>query len=864
MRFFYLLLFCLVLPVNLIFAEVIQVPDDFDSIQDAIDSAANGDSILVAEGLYEENLDYNGVNVCVIGDPEDPSSTIIDGGGNESVVRFVENERDGAQLNGFTLTNGSAGGNGGGGIYCNGSRPALRNLVITNCTGNRGGGLLCWDANPTVTNVIITDNEAQAYGGGIALMESSSPVMRQINVSGNNAASNSGGGIASYSRGRPEIYNSFIRGNNCRLHGGGLFSSGNMIIVSTVIDSNSSENGMGGGIYSNGNIIITGSVIADNSAYDMGGGVFVNGEAPSFDRVIIVNNYTQENGGGLYMSGEAAGRCDPNILKITLAGNTAAGDGGGLYCTHNGGPSFNTSIIWGNQPQQVYFNADGDENSLEIAYTDIEGGQDGIETNDNAEIDWGEGNIDADPLFADPNAGDFSLTWANYPDDDETKSPCIDSGHPEIEADPDGSRADMGAIYYHQSFPRIVVQPEDYNFGQLAIGECDTADFEISNAGDSPLHITSIVTFPESQDFLIVSGGGEHWLDPDQSHLVRISFAPPRRGFFQTLLRIHSNDPSDPEVSVSIVGSGGNSDPQIINPIPDFYITEDSNWILVADLDTVFNDPDGDMIVYQIPRWRNEIELDLRHGSEVWFRPVPNYWELNIDAVIRAVDESGAITADSFLINIEPLNDLPGPFSLAAPANESTLGSWEETFIWHPARQNRWEVDRVHYTIEFSTDTDTHAIADVDTNFYENLSMVELAEALHLELGGEAYAVYWRVTAFDDSGSVGCAAPFRFIIPPDAITGYDESIPETFSLSQNYPNPFNSETTISYDVPHCCHVRLTVFNTNGQVIAHLVNGLRNQGRYELTWNAQGFQTGAYFLRFNADRFTVVRKAVLVR
>jgi hypothetical protein len=55
--------------------------------------------------------------------------------------------------------------------------------------------------------------------------------------------------------------------------------------------------------------------------------------------------------------------------------------------------------------------------------------------------------IDADPLFADGENGDFHLAWDNYPTEDATKSPCIDSGHPHPQYnDPDGSRNDMGAL----------------------------------------------------------------------------------------------------------------------------------------------------------------------------------------------------------------------------------------------------------------------------------------------------------------------------------------------------------------------------------------------------------------------------------
>ncbi len=63
----------------------------------------------------------------------------------------------------------------------------------------------------------------------------------------------------------------------------------------------------------------------------------------------------------------------------------------------------------------------------------------------------GTGNIADDPMFVDPGNWDFSLSWANFPAPDSTKSPCIDTGDPASPLDPDGTRADMGAIYFDQT-----------------------------------------------------------------------------------------------------------------------------------------------------------------------------------------------------------------------------------------------------------------------------------------------------------------------------------------------------------------------------------------------------------------------------
>jgi hypothetical protein len=66
----------------------------------------------------------------------------------------------------------------------------------------------------------------------------------------------------------------------------------------------------------------------------------------------------------------------------------------------------------------------------------------------------GEGNLQADPRFVDPAAGDLRL----QPD-----SPCIDAGDPAAAADPDGTRADMGALYHDQAVRALVINEINYN-----------------------------------------------------------------------------------------------------------------------------------------------------------------------------------------------------------------------------------------------------------------------------------------------------------------------------------------------------------------------------------------------------------------
>ena len=97
-----------------------------------------------------------------------------------------------------------------------------------------------------------------------------------------------------------------------------------------------------------------------------------------------------------------------------------------------------------------------------------------------------------------------------------------------------------------------------------------------------------------------------------------------------------------------------------------------------------------------------------------------------------------------------------------------------------------------------------------------------------------------------------------------------EALPRTFALHQNYPNPFNPTTMILYDVPVASRVRLAVYNVLGQRVARLLDRSQTPGRHRVVWDAAGFPSGLYFVRFQTEalagshRFEAVKKMILLR
>lgn len=96
------------------------------------------------------------------------------------------------------------------------------------------------------------------------------------------------------------------------------------------------------------------------------------------------------------------------------------------------------------------------------------------------------------------------------------------------------------------------------------------------------------------------------------------------------------------------------------------------------------------------------------------------------------------------------------------------------------------------------------------------------------------------------------------------IQSIGTEIPKDFRLKQNFPNPFNPKTIIDFDIPKESEVELTVYNSQGKVIAVLVDQNLTAGSYRVDWNAEKFSSGIYFYTIRAGNFYESKKMVLVK
>jgi len=342
---------------------------DFPTIQDAIDAATGGDTILLANGVFtgsrNRDLSTIGKAITLRSQSGSADACIIDcqgsAGDPHRGIAVISSEGSATVLSGITIRNGYH--------------------------GTLAGGMQCSNASPTVTDCVFSECFGE-LGGGVACQGTAAPRFIRCRFEADSAGI--GAGAWATNDATPTFEACVFSGNHCRIEAGGIsLQYSASVVMRDCVFMDNAGGYRGGGLLADDNSIVdvTGSTFVSNTSSG-GGGAYCCAASRGTFRDCTFQANAAAQGAQLCCGCMAIATLENCLLTFGI-------HGAGVHCWSSGEAHLACSDVFGN--------AAGDW----VGYIATQAGV--------------EGNISADPVYCDAAARDLTL---------HAGSPCLAGHHP--------------------------------------------------------------------------------------------------------------------------------------------------------------------------------------------------------------------------------------------------------------------------------------------------------------------------------------------------------------------------------------------------------------------------------------------------